>query len=96
MAHKTEIEIEIEVDGTTVTKTVEVTEFDHTAQEIDDAVDKINEDGAGDAVLYTAQVLTAAQQEQARTNIGAVSVETFNAALGEVDTALAGMDGVIG
>lgn len=48
------------------------------------------------AVLYTAQVLTAEQQEQARGNIGAVSVEAFNAALGEIDTALTGMDEVIG
>lgn len=88
MAHKTEIEINGEK--------VEVTEFDHTAQEIDDAVDTINNGGAGSAVLYTAQVLTAAQQEQARGNIGAVSLEAFTAALGEVDTALTGMDEVIG
>lgn len=88
MAHKTEIEVNGE--------TIEVTEFDHTAQEIDDAVDKINEGGAGSAVLYTAQVLTELQQEQARGNIGAVSVETFNTALGEVDTALSSMDEVIG
>lgn len=96
MAHKTEIEIEIEVDGTTVTKTVEVTEFNHTAQEIDDAVEKIKNSGAGNAVLYTAQVLTELQKEQARGNIGAVSVEAFNAALGDVDAALTGMDEVIG
>lgn len=83
MAHKTEIEINGEK--------VEVTEFDHTAQEIDDAVDQINS-----GVLYTAQELTAAQQEQARGNIGAVSMETFQAALGEVETALADMDEVIG
>lgn len=88
MAHKTEIEINGEK--------VEVTEFDHTAQEIDDAVDTINNGIAGTAVLYTAQVLTELQKEQARGNIGAVSVETFQAALGEVATALTGMDEVIG
>lgn len=91
MAHKTEIE----VNGTTI----EVTEFDHTAQEIDDAVDKIGsmeEAGETAAVLYTAQTLTDAQQTQARTNIGAVSVTEFEAALGEVDTALSSMDEVIG
>ncbi len=91
MAHKTEIE----VNGVII----EVTEFDHTAQDIDDAVDKIKElEEAGEttAVLYTAQVLTEAQQAQARTNINAVSVTEFNAALGEVATALSGMDEVIG
>lgn len=65
-------------------------------------VERIAEEAAGkvevptDTVLYTAQTLTAAQQEQARGNIGAVSVEAFNAALGEVSAALTGMDEVIG
>lgn len=91
MAHKTQIEI----NG----MPVEVTEFDHTAQEIDDAVDKIKdieETGSASAVLYTAQVLTDAQQTQARANIGAVSATEFEAALGEVDAALSSMDEVIG
>lgn len=65
-------------------------------------VEKIAEEAAKkvkvptDTVLYTAQVLTELQKEQARGNIGAVSVAEFNAALGEVETALAGMDEVIG
>lgn len=50
----------------------------------------------GAAVLYTAQTLTATQQQQARQNIGAVSTADFTAALGEVNAALAGMDEVIG
>lgn len=87
MAHKTEIE----VNGVII----EVTEFDHTAQEIDDAVDKINEGGDDNAVLFTAQTLTTGQQAQARTNIGAVSTADFTAALGEVSAALADMDEVI-
>ena len=48
------------------------------------------------AVLYTEQMLNVEQQAQARENIGAVSVLEFNAALGEVGAALAGMDEVIG
>ena len=68
-----------------------------TGAEIDEAVERVkNGSGSGAAVLYTAQTLTAAQQEQARGNIGAVSLETFNAALGEVEAALAEMDEVIG
>ena len=68
-----------------------------TGAEIDEAVEQIkNGSGNGAAVLYTAQTLTAAQQEQARGNIGAVSLETFNTVLGEVDAALAEMDEVIG
>lgn len=65
-------------------------------------VEQIAEEAAGKvkapegAVLYTAQSLTEAQQEQARGNIGAVSVETFNAALGDVSASLAEMDEVIG
>ena len=95
MAHKTEIEIEIEVDGTTVTKTVEVTEFDHTAQEIDDAVDQVQET-IGNSILYVAQELSVSEKAQARANIGAVSLLEFNSALGDVAAALADMDEVIG
>ena len=52
--------------------------------------------GSGAAVLYTAQQLTDSQRQQARQNIGAVSTADFNAALGEVNAALAEMDEVIG
>ena len=54
----------------------------------------------GSAVLYTAQTLTAAQQEQARMNIGAVSVEdvqeAISEALGDYEAAVAALDVVIG
>ena len=86
MAHKTQIEI----NGAKI----EVFEFDHSAQEIYDAVERAN--NLGGAVLYTAQQLSVAQQLQARENIGAVSAAEFNAALGEVAAALSKMDEVIG
>lgn len=63
---------------------------------IEDALGAGGGTGSGSAVLYTAQTLNAAQQAQARTNIDAVSLEQFTAALGEVDAALAAMDEVIG
>ena len=94
MAHKTQVEINGEM--------TEVFEFDHSAQEIDDAVEQVLNGGGGSggesgaAVLYTAQSLTTSQQQQARQNIGAVSTADFNAALGEVNAALAAMDEVIG
>ena len=72
MAHKTQVEINGEM--------TEVFEFDHSAQEIDDAVEQVliggggsGSGGGGAAVLYTAQSLTTSQQQQARQNIGAVS-----------------------
>lgn len=86
MAHKTQIEINGEK--------IEVFEFDHSAQEIDDTVELVKENGA--AVLYTTQQLSVTQKAQARENIGAVSALEFNAALGEVDAALARLDEVIG
>lgn len=71
----------------------------YTGAEVDNAVEQIKSGGGGGsgaAVLYTAQSLTTSQQQQARQNIGAVSTEAFEAALGEVNAALAGMDEVIG
>lgn len=88
MAHQTTIT----VNG----QEVAVTEFDHTAQEIDDAVERVMTGESGSAVLYVTQELTEAQKTQARTNIDAVSAAAFNNALGEVDAALTAMDGVIG
>lgn len=87
MAHKTQIEINGEL--------TDVFEFDHTAQEIDDAVDQVQET-IGNSILYVAQELSVSEKAQARANIGAVSLLEFNAALGDVDTALAEMDEVIG
>lgn len=87
MAHKTQIEINGEL--------TEVFEFDHSAQEIDDAVDQIQKT-IGNSVLYVAQELSVSEKAQARANIGAVSALEFNAALGEVDAALARLDEVIG
>lgn len=87
MAHKTQIEINGEL--------TDVFEFDHSAQEIDDAVDQVQET-IGNSILYVAQELSVSEKAQARENIGAVSLLEFNAALGDVDTALAGMDEVIG
>ena len=86
MAHKTQIEINGEK--------IEVFEFDHSAQEIDDTVELVKKNGA--AVLYTTQQLSVTQKAQARENIGAVSLLEFNAALGDVAAALAGIDEVIG
>lgn len=80
----------------------EVFEFDHSAQEIDDAVEQVlngesgGSGGGGAAILYTEQTLTDSQQQQARQNIGAVSTADFAAALGEVNAALSKMDEVIG
>lgn len=69
----------------------------YTGEEIDNAVEQIKSgSGSGAAVLYTAQTLTTSQQQQARQNIGAVSLADFNAALGEINAALAEMDEVIG
>ena len=87
MAHKTQIEINGEL--------TEVFEFDHSAQEIDDAVDQVQKT-IGNSILYVAQELSVSEQAQARGNIGAVSLLEFTAALGEVNAALAGMDEVIG
>lgn len=87
MAHKTQIEINGEL--------TEVFEFDHSAQEIDDAVDQMQKT-IGNSILYVAQELSVSEQAQARENIGAVSLLEFNAALGDVAAALAGIDEVIG